>query len=154
MGDGVWHLSGGIRSLHRLLTEHGEAVEFDLITLGLRLRWLGTERLTWRDLLVIVRHCTPSSALARSVAGPEVTAWNTGTITAWLLASVTDLLQVANWQRGGDEDAARPSFIPRPSLGDEDEEDERARVLSGRGEPMTFDELDRRLGWTDRSPRT
>jgi hypothetical protein len=117
VGGGLRDGPGGIRGLHRLLTEYGEAVEYDLIALGLRLRWLGTEKLTWRDLLVIVRHSPHTSALAREVAGPEMTAWNTGAVTAWLLAMVTDLLQVANWQRASDAKHQAPSAHVRAAAG-------------------------------------
>src|SRR5690242_14164709 len=51
-----------------LLDEHGEAVEYDLIDAGLRLRWLGTEALSWRDLLVRVRLSPRGSALYRVTA--------------------------------------------------------------------------------------
>ena len=50
-----------------LIEEHGEAVEYDLIDAGLRLRWLGTEALSWRDLLVRVRLSPKGSALYRTM---------------------------------------------------------------------------------------
>lgn len=63
MAGRVRDLSGGIAGLRGLIDDHSEAVERDLIGLGLRLRWLGTERLTWRDLLVIVRTSGPGSEI-------------------------------------------------------------------------------------------
>lgn len=58
---------GGIAGLVRLIRDHGEAVEYDLITIGLRLDWLGTEALSWRDLWVIVRQAPRDSAIRRAV---------------------------------------------------------------------------------------
>lgn len=141
MGCGVGCRPGGILGLLRLLTEHGEAVEYDLITLGLRLDWLGTRRLSWRDLLVLVRQSPATSALTRAVVGPEVAAWNAGVVTADLLAVVVDALQIANWQRAGKKAGPRPKPLKRPSQ-------QGKRI---RGTAMSLDDLDARLGY---SPRT
>jgi hypothetical protein len=35
-----------------------------------------------------------------------------------MLANVVDLLNAANWQRGGDKRARRPKPMPRPGDGD------------------------------------
>lgn len=102
--------TGGIQGLVELLDEHGEAVEYDLIALGLRLRDLGTERLTWRDLFVIVRQSPRTTALNRERLG-EAADWS---LTEHLLAGVFDLLAGANWQRSGDKHAPRPKPIARP----------------------------------------
>lgn len=104
---------GGIASLVRLLDEHGEAVEYDLITLGLRLEWRGTPRLSWRDLLVIVQQSPRTSAPSREVNG-AVAAWS---VTDYLLADIYDVLANANWQRanaGKKSPSARPKPYPRP----------------------------------------
>ncbi|MFM8155508.1 MAG: hypothetical protein ACKOAF_05465 [Actinomycetes bacterium] len=77
--------------------------------MGFRLEWLGTPRLTWRDLYVIVRNCKRDSALARAVHGESVH-WSN---TDHLLASLLDLTAAANWQRGGGK-GQRPNRIPRP----------------------------------------
>jgi hypothetical protein len=116
-----------------------------LIGLGLRLRWLGTEWLTWGDLLAIVRQSPRGSALSRAING-ESDIWG---LPEHLLAGIADLIALGNWQRGGDEKAKRPDMIPRPGL------DARRQklgmvggdVIGGDGKGMTQEELDRRLGW-------
>jgi len=73
---------------------------------------VGSERLTWRDLYVIVRQSPPDSALHRSVVGPDHI-WD---LQGHLLAGIYDVLSVANWQRGGDEHAKKPERLPRPGV--------------------------------------
>lgn len=50
-----------------------------------------------------------TSATAKSVWGPQAN-WTTET---YLLANVVDLLQGANWQRGGGK-GRKPQPVPRP----------------------------------------
>ncbi|MEX1078879.1 MAG: hypothetical protein WED09_07210 [Homoserinimonas sp.] len=102
---------GGIASLDEFLTgEHGEAIEYDLLAHGFRLRDLGTESLTWRDLAVLVRRWerVPATAFSESVHG---TSWSIG---EQLLAMVVDALHMGNWQRMGKKSAPKPKRIPRP----------------------------------------
>jgi hypothetical protein len=73
-------------------------------------RDLGTDRLTWRRLGVLIGTLPPESATLREINGPEYSAWQT---TDYLLAAVVDVLQGANWQRGGGK-GARPKPLPRP----------------------------------------
>lgn len=122
-----------------LLDEHGEAVEYDLITLGLRLRDLGTPALPWRDLLVIVRQSPRTSAVARSMY-VEQSAWG---LPEQLLASILDALSAANWQRGGGK-GPRPAPLTRPGV----ESNERRM---GRARPL--DEVTRWLGWDQDTDR-
>lgn len=69
--------------------------------------------------MVIVRRAPPTSALMRHL-DPEAVAW---TLEAHLLASVIDVLNIANWQRIGKKGAPRPKPIPRPgAAGDPDVE--------------------------------
>lgn len=103
---------GGIAGLCELIRQHKEAVEYHLITLGLRLAWLGTSALSWRDLLVIVKQCPRDSGLYHAVSGPDA---NWGLIEH-LLADVFDALQIANWQRIGDPQLPRPKPLPRPGV--------------------------------------
>ncbi|HLS46084.1 MAG TPA: hypothetical protein VK045_11675 [Ornithinicoccus sp.] len=110
MAEGLGCDGGGIEGLLRLLDEYGEAVEYDLITLGLRLDDLGTERLNWRDLWVIVNNLPRTSALVRAVAGEDAQ-WG---LLEQLVARAADSLEVANWQRQGKAHAPRPKPIPRP----------------------------------------
>lgn len=60
--------AGGIAGLHRLLTEHGGAVESDLSRYhGLHLADLFTGHLTVRRLLVLIKHLPEDSALGRAM---------------------------------------------------------------------------------------
>lgn len=97
MAAGLGPHSGGILGLYRLLGEHGEAIEFDLLERHYRLDDLGTEALSWRDLFVLVRRWEkqPGTATAEAVHGER---WS---VTDQLLAHVFDLLNLANWQRAG-----------------------------------------------------
>lgn len=103
--------AGGITGLHRLLTEHGEALEADLAEhYGKRLRDLITGAMTWRELACYVKGLPQESRVAREMHG-EVASWST---TDRILADVFDVLAVANWQRGGNKNAPRPQAYPRP----------------------------------------
>lgn len=137
MACGVGHHRGGIAGLVRLLREHGEAIEYDLIALGLRRDWLGTPALSWRDLLVITRQTPQGTALHRAVNG-ERSDW---TLPVALLADIYDVLNAANWQRSGGK-GRRPKPWPRPK----DPSATPAGKRWGAG-PKTQDELDRLLGW-------
>lgn len=101
---------GGIAGLLEELDEHAEAIEYDLLTLGFRLEDLGTPALSWRDLLVIMRHLPRTSAYARAKFGTDA-AWG---LTEHLLATAVDVLQTANWQRGGKKAGPKPKPVPRP----------------------------------------
>lgn len=109
MGRCVWRDRGGIRGLVRLLKEYGEAVEYDLLSMGLHLDDIGSPALTWRDLHVIVRNLPRASALVREKHG-EATEW--GAIEH-LLAIIADRITSGNWQRGGGR-GSRPKPIDRP----------------------------------------
>lgn len=106
---------GGILGLCDLIESHGEAIEYDLITLGLRLDQLG-DGLSWRDLWVIVRQSPVDSAFARSSAGESV-AWG---LSEHLLAAVVNALNTANWQRGGGK-GSRPKPIKPPGSSNKDQ---------------------------------
>lgn len=99
---------GGILGLCILIEDHQEAIEYDLICRGLRLPQLGSRKLSWRDLLIIVRFSGPDTALFRSKHGEQ---WS---ITDQLLAAVANALHGANWQRGGGK-GTRPKPIIPPS---------------------------------------
>lgn len=77
--------------------------------MGLRLRQLGTEALTWGDLYDYVRYGNTDTALALERYGDTVL-WG---ITDHLLATVADALIAGNWQRGGGK-GRKPDPIPRP----------------------------------------
>lgn len=84
-----------------------------MLALGLRLDDVGTDRLSWRDLYVVVHQSGPRSALARAL-DPEAAAWASGEATAYLLAGVVDLLAMGNWQRQGKKNSPKPKPVPRP----------------------------------------
>ncbi|MFJ9443251.1 hypothetical protein ACIRRH_15475 [Kitasatospora sp. NPDC101235] len=75
----------------------------------MRLADLGTGRLTWMELVALVRGLPPTSRLAAALTGRP--AWSRG---EYLLADIWDVLASANWQRGGDRHAPRPKPYPRP----------------------------------------
>lgn len=107
MGRGVRRLAGGIVGLVRLLREHGEAVEYDLIALGLRLDWLPSRRLTWRDLLVIVRQSPRGSAIRRAVDP-----WDAHTIDLEMLRASASSLSWLVWAKT--KDGSKGRNIPKP----------------------------------------
>lgn len=76
----------------------------------MRLADLGTGRLTWMELVALVRGLPPASRLAAALSGTG-RSW---TQAEYLLADIWDVLASANWQRGGDKHAARPTSYPRP----------------------------------------
>jgi hypothetical protein len=125
---------GGILSLLELIDEHGEALQYDLIERQLRLQDLGLPHFTWFDLKVLVRFLPPSSALYRELQ-PEAEAWG---LTEQLLASATDALNLANWQRGGGK-GARPKPIKRPGI-------DNGETSFGSG-AVTFEEIDEFFGY-------
>ena len=112
MARGFERDGGGIFWLLDLIEEQPEAVEYDLISHGLRLRDLGTDRLWWRDLMVIVRMQPRSSALTR-ITEPEAAEWG---LTEQLLAEVADMLHIRVWQSGKARKSDQPKPIPRPGV--------------------------------------
>ena len=110
---------------------------YDLIGLGLRLRDLGTERLSWGDLRVIVQQSPPGSALFRAM-NPDDWQW---TFEAQLIAEAADQLRVANWQRSGGKKRDYPKPIPRPGV----EPD--SKTFGGKG-ALPYDEMADWLGWS------
>lgn len=105
-----WRVRGGIFGLLQLLRQYGEAVEYELLTVGLRLDQLGTKRLTWRDLKVVVACSPPGGALHRAI-DPEAAQWDPST---YLIAQVVDLLNAGNWQRAGNKHLRHPDPVWRP----------------------------------------
>ena len=135
MAEGQRRDTGGIRSLRELIDSHKEAVEYDLLTHGKSLDDLGTELLSWRDLLVIVNQQPPGSAIDRAMH-PDNAGWG---MSEMLLAAAVDALNVANWQRGGGHQRDYPKPIPRPGV-----KPNEARIG---GEAVPMDEMAKFLGW-------
>ena len=88
------------------------AVEGGLINRGLRIRDLGSERCTWSDLRAVLYTAPPGSVIASCLGTP----WST---SDYILANVVDLLNAANWQRGGDKNKPRPKPVKRPGENDD-----------------------------------
>lgn len=61
---------------------------------------------------MLIRYLPRDSAYVRAVS-PEWADWGR---TNYQLAEITDVLNSANWQRGGDEKAPRPAPSWRPEL--------------------------------------
>lgn len=127
--------------LHSLLVtldvaEYREAVEYDLIALGLRLRDVGSEALSWGDVYTVLRQSPRSSALFRAM-NPDEHEWSLSNL---LLGEVADAVRVANWQRGSGKKGDYPKPIPRPGVQKTDETYGKTAI------PM--DEMAEFLGWT------
>lgn len=132
MAAGLRGHAGGIQGLLELIASHKEAVEYDLLALGLRLAWLGTPALTWRDLLVIVRQSPPGCAVHRAL-DPDTWRWG---LSEQLLALNADYAAIAAWQRSGDSKAPRPDPLPRTD-----------EVAPAPETGVSLEEANRRLGW-------
>lgn len=129
---------GGILSLDALLEEHCEAIEYDLITLGLRLHQLGTEVLGWRELKAIIRWLPTESALFRAM-NPEGHRWQ---LDQFLLADITDSLRWLVWAKTDDarNGRNRPELVPRPGV-----KSDRERVGTATG----ISEMNKFLDWDE-----
>ena len=110
MAGGLRDSAGGIWGLCELLDEHAEAVEFDLLTHGLRLADLGS-RFSWRDLWVLARRWASTSGTALSEAMHGHPLWSQDTE---FLAAIIDAVQMGNWQRMQRKSAPKPKPVERP----------------------------------------
>lgn len=97
---------GGIAGLVAFLREHGGAVEADLLRFyRADIRDLGSRRLSWRRLAVLIGNLPADSSLLRSMGH-----W---TPSETLLSHIENRVAVANWQRGGGKDS-RGRKVPPP----------------------------------------
>ena len=137
MARGVRYQPGGIKGLLALYDEHSEAVEYDLIALGLRWRDLPSDRLTWVDLRAIV-HASPRTSAVRRAKDPERAEWDA---TTYVLANVADTLAAIKFvitkALGGKP--KRPKPHPRPGVLPEG-------VQRIRSKPVSLEQLRKRLG--------
>lgn len=125
---------GGTASLAAFLNDHQDAVEADLLRyyrLDLPAD-LGTDRLTWRRLKVLIEQLPAESCTVRTTRG-DTAAW---TLEPMLLALIADHLAIGNWQRAmsGRKAAQRtraPRQIQRPGVREPGE-----RRLGGRPQPV------------------
>lgn len=117
-------------------------MERDLIALGLRLRWLGTERLTWRDLLVIVRMSEPGSHIFHVFHADYPRPYDVGFLSLSMLRSAEYSQRWLQWAQT--TDAEKKRNIPEPErLPWEPKPD-----ALFKHESMTWDEAADWLGWT------
>lgn len=98
------------------MDEYGADLESDLLRFwGIDLvAELGTPRLTWRRLGVLIDRLPPESAVYRTVAGDEASMW---TPDRHLLAGVIDRLGVVSYLLGGtlvSMGAVKENPIPAP----------------------------------------
>jgi hypothetical protein len=125
--------AGGIRWLYRLLKEHGRAVEADLRRYyQVRLRDLGTDRLSYREAISYIVYLPPDSALHRTLGD----GWDP---VLHRLTDLGDLLLIANWQRGADKSTPQPQLLPRPGARPEAQA---AEPVKPRMRQLTADEFD------------
>lgn len=115
MGAGWGCFFGEILEVVHLLEDDKvrAALESDLIRLGARLRWVGdgTDRLNWRDVIVLVQHPPADGAMSREVSDGD-SLWG---LQEQLLAGVYDAMQGMLWQNGGGK-GTRPKPLPRPGV--------------------------------------
>jgi len=67
-------------------------------------------------------------------------AWD---LQSHLLAGIFDVLAVANWQRGGDENAKKPERLERPGANKQVD----AGETLARGRAVSIEDMNARLGW-------
>jgi len=120
---------GGIAGLDRLIDEFGEAIESDLIQVGLRVRDIGYE-LTWPEFKAFINNLEPSPRSALYRAQYPKSWWWTPEMD--FLAAIAHAVQSANWQRGGGR-GPRPKPMKRPK--------ETRKQTSRSFDPKTADEL-------------
>lgn len=139
MAEGFGRGHGGISGLLELIDEHGEALEFDLWQLAnpRRLEWLGSDRLPWRDLRIIVENLPRTSALGRSTLGKDAK-WG---FVEQLMATQIDALNMLIWMQSEDgrKNRNRPKPVPRPGVSSGEQS-------VGR-DPLPVDQMSAWLGW-------
>lgn len=103
-------VAGGTLTVAEVMREHGEALEYDLIVLGLRLRDLGTPSLNWRDLWVICRNSGRTTRLYAALNPEDDPTWSTA---EYLLAQVVDNTAWRTYQ-AAEGKGPKPKPVPRP----------------------------------------
>ena len=131
--------AGGIAGLARLIDNHGEALEYDLLTrTGHEIDDVG-RTLSWGALYAFVRNLGPDSALAREMY-PEEARWATRTKTNAILADIYDAIMMQTMTmialRTGKQPKG-PKWYPRP--GDKDKQKDNEKHFGS--EALPADEL-------------
>lgn len=128
---------GGTISLAKFVSEHREAIDFDLLTkTGKALNEVG-RGLSWASLNAFVKNTPPDGALMREL-NPELYQWATIAKTNALLADIYDLLAWINANlcaKGSGKRAKPPKPYPRPQKKD------KKKI----GTPLPLDELNKRI---------
>jgi hypothetical protein len=129
-------VAGGIQSLVVLIEAYPTAIESDLIDRGQRLRYLGTDRLSWGDLRSILAWLKPDAALSRALRGDD---WPWG-LQEMLLASAVDYLALLFWTKtkAAQHNRGQPKPIQRPGVASPE------RIGA---EPVSIDDMNDFLGW-------
>ena len=109
--------------------------------LGVRLRDLGSDTLTWADLAVLIQHPRKGGALHAAIHG-EHAPW---TLEAELAAIIADRLGHITWQLGGDDNSDPPEPIhpgsrARRAESDEPLDEEDALTMEELAEQLGIDE--------------
>lgn len=124
-------------SLARFVTEHYEAIDYDLLTkTGYSLDDVGG-RLSWSALYSFILK-NENGALLRELR-PDISIWGTTAKTNALLADIYDMLAAINANlcaKGSGKRPKRPKPYPRPG------ESKTERKI---GKPMPIDELHKRI---------
>lgn len=108
-----------------------DALEADLLRAGFTMADLG-ERVSWRGVIMFARHAGPGQSLYHVTNGPD-SAW---TLEAQIMALVVDVLNVANYQRGGGK-GQRPKPLQRPGV----RKDETQKFGGEAIDAASFDEM-------------
>jgi len=118
--------AGGILGLAHLLTEHGEALEWDIAHYwpGRSILELYRGEMSWRELRVFLRYLPPESKTARAIDPPDPDqAW--WTPERHLMATLIDAVREGTFAAivmGGDPKKTKrlkpPKPIPRPGVGE------------------------------------
>ena len=128
---------GGMISLARFVTEHYEAIDYDLLTkTGMSLSDVGG-RLSWSALYSFITKYE-NGALLRELS-PEIALWDTTAKTNVILADIFDMLAAINANlcaKGSGRRPKRPKPYPRPKS---------AKEQRKIGKPMPIDELHKRI---------
>lgn len=107
MDYGVWCKRGGILGLCELISQHREAITYDLLTAGWHLWQVGTPVMSWTEFGVWFRFLPPMSQTFQAIRGSQ---WSP---EMHRLTDVLEVLLAANWQRGGGK-GPKPKPMPRP----------------------------------------
>lgn len=118
--------AGGIEGLAEIVSDHGGALDYDLMTMTpYTLDDLGG-RLSCKSLIHFIRHLSPTSATKRSLDGgitDEQAGWMGGEATALLIACLIDEIRGLEWLYQSAHSKTRirrPKRFPTPWSTDEE----------------------------------